>query len=89
MTRMQAMKGFKRNPGSAHIIWMFGLAEATKDLNKGWELAEEGKKKRHEAVLAHQTKVLDIERKKLEVSMLFANGVQGVASTLNWMVDRF
>ncbi|KAI5054253.1 hypothetical protein GOP47_0030852 [Adiantum capillus-veneris] len=43
-----------------------GLMEATKDLMRGWEIAEEGKKQRHEVTMDAQhsqhEELVDIER---------------------------
>ncbi|MCO5570988.1 hypothetical protein L7F22_024719 [Adiantum nelumboides] len=68
------------------------LAEATKDLMHGWELAEEGKKQRHEKSLELQhsqhEELANLERQKLEVSLLFANGIQGMVAAMKTMADK-
>ncbi|KAI5058118.1 hypothetical protein GOP47_0026288 [Adiantum capillus-veneris] len=66
-----------------------GLAEATNDLMRGWEIAEEGKKKRHEVTMDAQHSqhegLVGIERQKVEISLIFANAVQAMTSTLGKM----
>ncbi|MCO5568777.1 hypothetical protein L7F22_022477 [Adiantum nelumboides] len=69
-----------------------GLAEATKDLMHGWELAEEGKKQRHEKSLEVQhsqhEELANLEQQELEMSLLFANGIQGMAAAMKMMADK-
>ncbi|MCO5587774.1 hypothetical protein L7F22_041726 [Adiantum nelumboides] len=69
-----------------------GLVEATKDLMRGWELAEDGKKQRHETTMEVQhsqhEELVTLEREKLQISLLFASSVQGMASALGKMADK-